>query len=78
MGSLALLYSDNYHLLLLSLHLVLPPSLTAIRERNNHIDRADRSEQESGNMNSHMCQRQSEEEEGRSDISVCLIVALIL
>lgn len=77
-GTLSLLYTDNYHLLLL-----LPStssSLTAIRGRNNHIDRADRSGQESGNMNSHMCQRQSEEEEeeGWTDISVCLIVALIL
>lgn len=53
-------------------------SLTAIREKNNHIDRADRSGQESGNINSHMCRRQSEEEEERTDISVCLIVALIL
>lgn len=80
--SLAFLHSDNYHLFLL---ILFPPppcpsslSLTAIRERNNHIDRADRSGQESGNMNSYMCQRHSEEEGGRSHISLCLIIALIL
>lgn len=77
--------SVSYHHLLL--FQFLPPhpsssSLTAIREKNNHIDRADKLEQESENMNSHMCQRQSEEveeeEEEWTDISVCLIVVLIL
>lgn len=71
---------SDHHLLLFQF---LPPhpsssSLTAIREKNNHIDRADKLEQESENMNSHMCQRQSEEEEEWTDISVCLIVVLIL
>lgn len=64
----------------------LPSSLTAIRGKNNHIDSADRSGQESGNMNSHTCQKaedgeevkEEEEEEEGTDISVCLIVALIL